>query len=94
MTAVLNLTFPDYKQLPPEVVEFRLVLLVSLPVSPQFRQPVFPIGRGLPRPALAVMPVPPTAVYKDYFAPGGKDKIGFSGEVFPMESIPITHRVD
>ena len=56
--------------------------------------PIFSVGFGDSVSSLTNMSMPKTAMYENYLFPGRENQVGFSGEVFHMEAVSITQRVD
>jgi hypothetical protein len=65
------------------------VLGVSLDIAPYFCNPIICVGfRGACNIGAAV-PMPKTAVNENDFSSGGKNEIGFSGQILSMETEAI-----
>lgn len=92
----LHLALPDDQLIPTQKKELVGIFLIADDVALQLRQPV--VQPGLWKPAVvatyATMTVPKAAMHHYDLLPLQKYKIRLSGEIFPMQPIPESHRVE
>ncbi len=65
------------------------IMLITQPISDEFVLPKLNSRLGCPKARTAAVEMPKTAVHEDDLLAAGKNKIGRSGQVFPVQPEPI-----
>src|SRR5690606_7503099 len=67
--------------------------LIARYIAPDFSEPVVFVGSWHTCSSGTIMTVPKTPMNKNYLSVTGKDNVGLSGKVRPMQPISIAHAV-
>jgi hypothetical protein len=90
---VSKLAFPDNQDMPSQLAERPLALPVTADVGRKLADPEFRSCLRHIRVSASRVPVPETAVNKDYCPKPGKYDVRFAGKVVPVQPEPITQSV-
>ena len=93
MFEAFQAAFPDDLTLPSKLAQEACNFTISLPISSYFFNPIFVILNRYPIAARAMMAMPEAAMYKNNFLPAAENDVGAAWQVFSMETIAISLRM-
>jgi len=91
---VANLAFPNYKNFPAFFAEFAQISFISFDIALAFCFPELFVSFWYDAAVSTPVHVPETAVDKYNLSMFNKNQVRFTGQIFSMKCVPVTHTVD
>lgn len=86
---ILDFALPYHEHRPAELTKSCFTMPIAEPVSDKFVPPKLNSRLGSPKTRTTAVEMPKTPVHEDDLLAAGKNKIGRSGQVFPVQPEPI-----